>query len=88
MNFGYRTLERESRSKDVDGIKVEFSVEGSLNVLPYAEAVLLSRKQQVTHGGSLAAERVHHDLSLIRRDDHIFFALEEDYRNRKPVGVG
>src|SRR5205085_3341744 len=75
--------EREAEDARVE---VQLSVEGALDVLGLAEAVLLALECDVGDGQTLPAERLDHQLGLVRRDAFVFEALKEDDGAREAFG--
>lgn len=75
---------RESEAKDLRE-EVEFCFNGTLDVLSPSEAMLLSLERYVCHGNSFFTQGLEHGFRLVRRDDLVFEALEEDDGRRKEV---
>src|SRR5262245_55207215 len=68
-------------------IKIEFSVERSLDVRGLPESVLLALEGDVSHRQPLGAQGIDHHLGLIRRHDLVFQTLKEYHRRGQQVCV-
>jgi hypothetical protein len=72
---GFSQLETEHLA-----VEIQLGVQGTLDVLRLAEAVLLTFEGDVGDRQALGFDRREHGLGLAGRDDLIFQALEEDHR--------
>ena len=75
-----RLRSRERGTEDQRGVEIELRVEGALDRLGAAEAVLFAGEQQIADRNAAGAQRVDHHLGLVRRHDAVVGALEEDDR--------
>src|SRR6266545_2029999 len=68
-------------------VEVQLGLDGPLDVLGPAEAVLLAGERQVGVGDALGVERGGHPLGLGGRDDLVLQALQQDDRAGQALGV-
>jgi hypothetical protein len=80
-------LKSQACPEHFHGVEIKLGVERALDVGGLAEAMLLTREQEIADWCPAVAQRLDHCLSLVRRHYRILVALEEDHRARKAVGV-
>src|SRR5688572_3757934 len=73
---------RESKYR---AVKVQLRLEAPDDSVRLPEAVLLALEREVRNGQTLRAHGVGHHLRLVRRDDLVFQALEQNQRALEPV---
>src|SRR5262245_43227817 len=80
-----RRSKRQTDLEDVDGVEGKLGFEAALDVRSFAETMLLARKQEITDRIAFAPQHLDHGFRLVRRNDLVFFSLEEDHRLRQPL---
>ena len=84
--FDYRFDCFSEREVEDPRVKVQLGIQGALDILRLAEAVLLALIFQVGHRQLLGAHGLEHLARLFGRDHFILGALEEDQRAVELVG--
>src|SRR5271165_2931122 len=82
-----RILEPKSRAQDQHRVEIKLGVESAPDVLGLPETVLLAIEQKIADWNAALLQRRDHEFGLVRWDDAILGALEEDDRRREPIDM-
>src|SRR5271167_659785 len=82
-----KTSEPEPGAQDQHRVEIKLGVESAPDVLGLPETVLLAIEQKIADWNAALLQRRDHEFGLVRGDDAILRALEEDDRRREPIDM-
>ena len=82
-----KTSEPKPRAQDQHRVEIKLGVESAPDVLGLPETVLLAIEQKIADRNAACLQCRDHEFGLVRWDDAILGALEEDDRRREPIDM-